>query len=131
VGAPHREQARRQADPNTEVATLRTPKTKLHLPLRKEETDRLIRTMPATSRHEQKVLEHRRDYFGRLGFVDTAQEMLAHSAIDPHRTEDLLAAGCSHINAVRILMGTDALGNDDQGWAHVQIEDEGDLDEAA
>jgi hypothetical protein len=83
-----------------------------------------MRAMSVSTKHDKGVLEFRKELFERLGFDDTMADFLGNSEISPHAMEGLLGDGCAPGTAVRILMGTDAHGNDDPGWVGIEIEDE-------
>jgi len=67
------------------------------------------------SRHDEEVLNWRKDQFERQGFDDVMAALLAHTAIDLRTMEEYVSNGCPHETAVRILMGTDFHG-DDPNW---------------
>ena len=94
----------------------------VRFPLGKDEGERIISAMAETQTHEKRVLEWRNESFDAMGFDEVMAALLAHTHIDMAQMRDLLANGCQHETAVRILMGTNFLG-DDPEWSGLEFED--------
>jgi len=73
----------------------------------------LIGEMVIDSPHAEDLQEWREGEFKRLGFPLEMALYLASTNIDLHIMEDrLLNRGCSHADAVRLLIGTNVFGED-------------------
>jgi hypothetical protein len=95
----------------------------LSFPAERSVSEEIIGRMPR--KHEEKVLNWRNAMFKAMGFDEVMAALLAHSSVDTHKMRGLLADGCPHETAVRILLGTNFQG-DDPDWLdeHVVFDDD-------
>ena len=98
--------------------------------------DVLLKPDPVTSKmaaafHSEQELAWRQDMFQRMKFPLATAKWLAKSRVDIHQTEALLAAGCEHSLAIKILEGTCFSGEDDiqHLLPKIEIEEEADPEE--
>jgi hypothetical protein len=61
-------------------------------------------TSVAETTEAERVEEWRRDFFADLGFTPRQALALMLSATDPHTVEKLLAGGCTHELALKIVL---------------------------
>lgn len=68
-----------------------------------ERMNQVVTERPQSSEHER-VLDWRFDAFERAGFNPVAALALASTNVDHHIAAKLLASGCAHETALRILL---------------------------
>lgn len=87
-------------------------------PLTTDESVALIDKVDGSnaSIHDEGVFTWREREFKRLGYAPHEAEHLAATRIDIHEIDKLLRAGCSHVLAWQILIGTRERGIHDPEW---------------